>query len=384
MPNLRQSKRATAGQGGAASQLCRVGDALDQAQQVLRPRVAVPDDAPRNPMAPAPTQKGYCVNMCTIRNPTNETDPEDAGPALATFSNDEQISDEESENSGTNSGAGAQMDVDMNDEDESDRSKDDDSDGAQSTPQQAPQHFQQHVCARQQDAPHCEVAQRSRLVLSHQDIPPQWAASSSHIARPLAPLQIPSQCIAQGTAPSQVSKTKCSEYRAPTRNRPQSFEDGQVNVNHDVVQHHHSQNCHPHSPSPTYLMSIFNGEARPPKKKKRSDSTIHTKEALPAEGSNPPNKPTSTDKPHHGVKYSKMTKAKISARPTTLAFFKEAPLWGKLLDEAKGRMQLYLATENPFSQHEMVIDGISTEVLEEMIHEYEDNGSELESSAVLG
>ncbi|KAI9570643.1 hypothetical protein HD554DRAFT_2037469 [Boletus coccyginus] len=170
----------------------------------------------------------------------------DDSDLLIAFSNDKQMSDEESKNSSTNSGAGAQMDMDMeyvhhsdesgdefkershqptqgtnsgsvscgsavrdkfddftdaynaesppnwhednhlhgpsSDEDESDRSKDDDSDGAQSTPQQAPQCFQQHVHARQQDAPRRKVAQHSRSVLSHQDIPPQWAAPSSHIA----------------------------------------------------------------------------------------------------------------------------------------------------------------------------------------------------------
>ncbi|KAG6375180.1 hypothetical protein JVT61DRAFT_3389 [Boletus reticuloceps] len=84
MPDLRRSKRATAGQGGAASQLRRVGAALDQPQQVPRPRVAVPDDVPCNPMAPTSRQttarKGRRNDARTTRNAADETDVERAGP----------------------------------------------------------------------------------------------------------------------------------------------------------------------------------------------------------------------------------------------------------------------------------------------------------------
>lgn len=56
MPELQWSKQVTAGQGGAALQLRRVEDALNQPQHVPRPHVVVPDSVPCNPMAPTPRQ----------------------------------------------------------------------------------------------------------------------------------------------------------------------------------------------------------------------------------------------------------------------------------------------------------------------------------------
>ncbi|KAI6027980.1 hypothetical protein PISMIDRAFT_91479 [Pisolithus microcarpus 441] len=51
---LRRTKQTTAGQGGAIMQLERVGDVLAQPQQMPRQRVVLPDDAPRNVLAPTP------------------------------------------------------------------------------------------------------------------------------------------------------------------------------------------------------------------------------------------------------------------------------------------------------------------------------------------
>ncbi|KAI5989664.1 hypothetical protein EDD15DRAFT_2370355 [Pisolithus albus] len=51
---LRRTKWATAGQGGAIMQLERVGDVLARPQQTPRQRVVLPDDAPRNVLAPTP------------------------------------------------------------------------------------------------------------------------------------------------------------------------------------------------------------------------------------------------------------------------------------------------------------------------------------------
>ncbi|KIK15159.1 hypothetical protein PISMIDRAFT_115708, partial [Pisolithus microcarpus 441] len=82
----------------------------------------------------------------------------------------------------------------------------------------------------------------------------------------------------------------------------------------------------------------------------------------------------------HG-KYSKTAKVDVVVWPTTLAFF--GPLWCKLLDEAKGRMRLYVATEVPFLRREMAIDGICMEILVEMYCLYppkniEDDGEHIE------
>ncbi|KAI6018962.1 hypothetical protein BKA83DRAFT_4495751 [Pisolithus microcarpus] len=72
-----------------------------------------------------------------------------------------------------------------------------------------------------------------------------------------------------------------------------------------------------------------------------------------------------------------MAKVDVVVWPTTLAFF--GPLWCKLLDEAKGRMRLYVAMEVPFLRREMAIDGICMEILVEMVIKYEEDGLELEA-----
>ncbi|KAI6106807.1 hypothetical protein EDD17DRAFT_1516674 [Pisolithus thermaeus] len=54
-------------------------------------------------------------------------------------------------------------------------------------------------------------------------------------------------------------------------------------------------------------------------------------------------------------------------------------LWCKLLDEAKGRMQLYVAMEVLFLCHEMAINSVCMEILVEMVIKYEDDGLELEA-----
>ena len=70
MPELQWSKQVTAGQGGAALQLHRVEDALNQSQHVPRLHVVVPDGVPCNPMAPTPRQttaQGHRDDMHTTR-----------------------------------------------------------------------------------------------------------------------------------------------------------------------------------------------------------------------------------------------------------------------------------------------------------------------------
>ncbi|KAI6018679.1 hypothetical protein BKA83DRAFT_4496161 [Pisolithus microcarpus] len=77
------------------------------------------------------------------------------------------------------------------------------------------------------------------------------------------------------------------------------------------------------------------------------------------------------------MRMEKTAKVDVVVWPTTLAFF--GPLWCKLLDEAKGRMRLYVATEVPFLRREMAIDGICMEILVEMVIKYEEDGLELEA-----
>lgn len=60
-----------------------------------------------------------------------------------------------------------------------------------------------------------------------------------------------------------------------------------------------------------------------------------------------------------------------------MAFF--GPLWHKLLDEGKVKLRLHLMIEDPFSPHEMAIDGICTEVITKLVLKYKEEGLELES-----
>ncbi|KAI5994206.1 hypothetical protein EDD15DRAFT_2366882 [Pisolithus albus] len=90
---LRRTKRATAGQGGAIMQLERVGDVLARPQQTPRQRVVLPDDAPRNVLAPTPrrqrrvtqaSQKGQKRKTRTTENHTEDSAVEmnlDCGPS---------------------------------------------------------------------------------------------------------------------------------------------------------------------------------------------------------------------------------------------------------------------------------------------------------------
>ena len=113
----------------------------------------------------------------------------------------------------------------------------DDSDGTQCTPQPALQHFQRHDHAEQWAGFCHKVAMQCPWsVLSQQGVPPQQGAPSSHI--------VPSQHVADSITPSpninwpqhhQVHKTR---HRAPTGNRSEPFEDGQVCEPHCINAHY--------------------------------------------------------------------------------------------------------------------------------------------------
>ncbi|KAI6037247.1 hypothetical protein BKA83DRAFT_32148, partial [Pisolithus microcarpus] len=60
-----------------------------------------------------------------------------------------------------------------------------------------------------------------------------------------------------------------------------------------------------------------------------------------------------------------------------LAFY--PPLWTKLLDEAKARIRLYVATEEPFLRLETAVDGQCSEEIIELVVKYQEDQSELEA-----
>ncbi|KAI6016866.1 hypothetical protein BKA83DRAFT_4128587 [Pisolithus microcarpus] len=67
----------------------------------------------------------------------------------------------------------------------------------------------------------------------------------------------------------------------------------------------------------------------------------------------------------------------VIVKPTTLAFY--PPLWTKLLDEAKARIRLYVATEEPFLRLETAVDGQCSEEIIELVVKYQEDQSELEA-----
>ncbi|KAI6130723.1 hypothetical protein EDD16DRAFT_1515393 [Pisolithus croceorrhizus] len=125
-----------------------------------------------------------------------------------------------------------------------------------------------------------------------------------------------------------------------------------VGVDYDVSARHQSQNHHSCPPSPTYLAGTGSGE-------KHCSTKLHSNVVSHVQGRLHSEEDCSGDS------------------SSLVAFF--SPLWCKLLDEAKGRMQLYVATEVLFLHHEMAINSVCMEILVEMVIKYEDNGLELEA-----
>ncbi|KAI6127200.1 hypothetical protein F5141DRAFT_1060787 [Pisolithus sp. B1] len=130
----------------------------------------------------------------------------------------------------------------------------------------------------------------------------------------------------------------------------------QVGVDYDVSARHQSQNCLPCPPLPTYLAGTGSSEKHR-SKKLHSNMVSHVQGRL-----------------HSEEDCSGNSLSLVSEHHAFLSL-----LWCKLLDEAKGRMQLYVAMEVPFLCHEMAINSVCMEILVEMVIKYEDNGLELEA-----
>ncbi|KAI6014898.1 hypothetical protein BKA83DRAFT_123532 [Pisolithus microcarpus] len=71
----------------------------------------------------------------------------------------------------------------------------------------------------------------------------------------------------------------------------------------------------------------------------------------------------------------------VIVKPTTLAFY--PPLWTKLLDEAKARIWLYVATEEPFLRLETAVDGQCSEEIIELVVKYQEDQSELKAGKYI-
>ncbi|KAI6019409.1 hypothetical protein PISMIDRAFT_13303 [Pisolithus microcarpus 441] len=67
----------------------------------------------------------------------------------------------------------------------------------------------------------------------------------------------------------------------------------------------------------------------------------------------------------------------VIPKPTMLAFY--PPLWMKLLDKAKARIWLHVATKEPFLRLETAVNGQCSEIMIELVVKYQEDGSELEA-----
>ncbi|KIK15222.1 hypothetical protein PISMIDRAFT_115467 [Pisolithus microcarpus 441] len=68
----------------------------------------------------------------------------------------------------------------------------------------------------------------------------------------------------------------------------------------------------------------------------------------------------------------------VVPKPTTLAFY--PPLWMKLLDKAKARIWLHVATKEPSLRLETAVDGQCSEIIIKLVVKYQEDSSELEAA----
>ncbi|KAI6016353.1 hypothetical protein BKA83DRAFT_4497978 [Pisolithus microcarpus] len=213
----------------------------------------------------------------------------------------------------------------------------------------------------QQYVPQCAVSSQSGPAPAQRPVLQQSRLSRPQVAPECAPAPLPPHC------PNQRGESISSHQSG-------MLQDHGVGMDYDVNARHQSRNRRPCPPSPTYLEDTVSGEKHPSKKLRSNvvsqvQGRLHSEEDCSGDS-------TSLVSERRG-KYSRMTKADVVVRPTTLAFF--GPLWCKLLGEAKARMQLYVAMEVPLLRREMAIDGVCMEILVEMVIKYKDDGLELEA-----
>ncbi|KAF8119895.1 hypothetical protein EV363DRAFT_1194276 [Boletus edulis] len=154
----------------------------------------------------------------------------------------------------------------------------------------------------------------------------------------------------------------------------------QIGVEYDLLKRHHSTNRRRRPPSPTYLDSVRSNGTGKYKKARRDPSN---ERSAPVDPQSLPQTNETTDEPAQDQpegrkgKWSVNPKGTKPVKPTTLAFF--PPLWVRLLDLAKARMQLYILVDDAFPPLATAIDGPCQEcLLEAMAFNQESGNDELE------
>ncbi|KAI6022342.1 hypothetical protein BKA83DRAFT_4126055 [Pisolithus microcarpus] len=137
-----------------------------------------------------------------------------------------------------------------------------------------------------------------------------------------------------------------------------------------------SFNSHRRSPSPTYLRDVCDSHASQdhhPSKKIHPDTTSPDQQSAAEEMMDVDNAGAKSVKCEH-LGCSRST---VIPKPTMLVFY--PPLWMKLLDKAKARIWLHVATEEPFLRLETAVDGQCSEIIIELVVKYQEDSSELEA-----
>ncbi|KIK13879.1 hypothetical protein PISMIDRAFT_118031, partial [Pisolithus microcarpus 441] len=151
----------------------------------------------------------------------------------------------------------------------------------------------------------------------------------------------------------------------------------QPGIDYDVLGWHHSFNSHRRSPSPTYLRDVCDSHASQdhhPSKKIHPDTTSPDQQSAAEEMMDVDNAGAKSVKCEH-LGCSRST---VIPKPTMLVFY--PPLWMKLLDKAKARIWLHVATEEPFLRLETAVDGQCSEIIIELVVKYQEDSSELEAA----
>ncbi|KAI6014228.1 hypothetical protein BKA83DRAFT_4129871 [Pisolithus microcarpus] len=117
-----------------------------------------------------------------------------------------------------------------------------------------------------------------------------------------------------------------------------------------------------------------NQEDRRPSKKTCPDAMLSGRQSAAEELMDVDNAKANSGKGSAHLGHAQNT---VIVKPTTLAFY--PPLWTKLLDKAKARIQLYVATEEPFLRLETAVDGQCSEEIIELVVKYQEDQSELEA-----
>ncbi|KAI6019417.1 hypothetical protein PISMIDRAFT_106652 [Pisolithus microcarpus 441] len=115
-----------------------------------------------------------------------------------------------------------------------------------------------------------------------------------------------------------------------------------------------------------------------PSKKTHPDATLSGQQLAAEELMDVDNAKANSGKGSGHLGHAQMT---VIVMLTTLAVY--PLLWTKLLDKAKARIWLYVATEEPFLRLETAVDGQCSEEIIELVVKYQEDQSELEAGKYI-